>query len=296
MEMANSGKRRRGVLAGGRRRWEDLGIDLLALIFSRVGIADLIAGVPYVCSSWWRAAREPFCWRSLDFREWDDISRRLGCERDCHIDCDDLLVHAIISSEEFIDSVHLPYFADIFDLEHLSNKCPELLYFSIENPDLSVDEFCKHIGKFKFLNGMAVDQSLICHQVLQLVNQCCEYFSELEVFSDEMDKQMASIICECLPKLRKLLITNCRVSRDAILTLLGGLKEIEYLDISGYELSGITSEVIEKASHLKVFRWDSMYDLGEFEYCSHCEEDYFFQSPCECVMDQQVMEWLANHL
>lgn len=167
-------------------------------------------------------------------------------------------------------------------------------YFSMKNANVSETEFCKAIGKLECLKGMAVDKSLICYQVLQHVNQCCGNFIELKVFSDTVDRQMASIICECFPRLKKLEITDCVMARGAILTLLDGLKELEFLDVSGYEISGITSEVIEKASHLKVFHWDSKYDLGEFKYCYHYEEDYFRQAPCECVLDHQVMEWLVS--
>ncbi|XP_020591455.1 F-box/LRR-repeat protein At3g48880-like isoform X3 [Phalaenopsis equestris] len=297
MEAVNYGRKRfpaadRGsgaVLDGRSRRWEDLSSDLLLAIFSRIGVADLIAGVPYVCSAWRYAARDPFCWRVLDFRSWGDISHRLDCRRDEAVDFADLFDFAITRSEEVIDSVYFPYFSDEIDLE-----CPMLQYFSMKNPNVSEAEFCKAIGKIEFLKGMAVDESLICHQVLQHVSQCCVNFIELKVFSDTMDETMASIICECLPRLQKLEITECVMSRGAILTLLDGLKELEYLDVSGYEISGITSEVIKKAARLKVFRWDSKYDLGGFEYCHHCEEDYSYQAPCECMLDQQLLEWLAN--
>ncbi|KAI0527312.1 hypothetical protein KFK09_002911 [Dendrobium nobile] len=282
---------------GGNRRWEDLGSELLVAIFSRIGVEDLIAGLPYVCSSWRCAVRDPFCWRVLDFRSWDTISSRLGCRRDEAVDFADLFNFAISRSAGRIDCVYFPSFSDEINLEYVANRCPMLQYFSMENPDVSETEFCKTISKLKFLKGMAVDENLICHQVLQHVNQCSSNFIELKVFSDTMDKQLASIICDCLPHLQKLEITECIMSRGAILTLLDGLKKLEFLDVSGYAISGITNEVIEKASHLKVFRWDSKYGkygFGVFEYCHHCEDDYFHLSPCECVLHQQLMGWLAT--
>lgn len=286
MTAADDGKG--GVLGGGSRRWEDLSRDLLTGIFSRIGVEDLIAGVPYVCSSWYYAAREPICWRNLDFQRWYAISQRLECWRDDGSVFDDLIEFVITRSEKTIDSFHFPIFADQADLEYLAIRCPELRYFSLKFYIVSVPsvaQFCSAISRLKYLTGMAVDQSLISHQVLQHVNQCCNKFKELKVFSHVMDRKMASTICKCLPRLQKLEITNCKMSNNIILTLLDGLKEIEFLDISECLLFGITSEVIEKASLLKVFKWDSTHDLGEFEYCSDCEEDFFSQMSCRCMMD-----------
>jgi len=159
-------------------------------------------------------------------------------------------------------------------------RCPELLYFSLKNDDIPDDEFSKAISKFEFLKGMAVNECLISHEILLHVYDCCIYFSELRVFAEALDEEMASIICDCLPCLHKLEIMDCTMSQQSILTLLDGLKELEYLDISGYENSGITGGVLEKASRLKVFKWASKYDEDEFEYCSDCEPDWYVDLWC----------------
>lgn len=112
-----------GAARDGRsRRWADLNSDLLVAIFSRIGVADLIAGVPYVCSTWRHAARDPFCWRVLDFRSWNAISHRLGCRRDEAVDFDDLLDFAITRSEEVVDAIYFSNFADEIDLEYVANR------------------------------------------------------------------------------------------------------------------------------------------------------------------------------
>lgn len=141
---------------------------------------------------------------------------------------------------------------------------------------------------------MAINECLVSHKVLLDVFEFCVNFSELEVFAETLDEDMATTICDCLPSLRKLEVLDCTMSRKSIIILLDGLKELEYLDISGYENSGITGVVLKKASRLRVFKWDSRYEEGEFEYCSDCEQDWLTY-PCECILDQKVMEWLATH-
>lgn len=292
MAAAHGGERSSGGGASSRR-WEDLNQDVLVTIFAKLELADLILGVPFACTSWRDAAGDPACWRILDFRDWDSLTLRLGCRRLPSVDFADLLNFSVSRCDGDLDSIYFPDFADDIDLQFVASRCPKLHYFNIPNPEVSEEEFCKAIGKFEFLKGMAVDESLICHEVLLHIRHCCSDFSELRVFADTVDEDTASVICVCLPNLHKLEITDCTLSRLAILTFLDELKELEHLDISGYANSGITGVVIEKASRLKVFRWDSIYEEGDFEYCSECDEDWLSQRPCECVLDRTAMEWLA---
>lgn len=167
-------------------------------------------------------------------------------------------------------------------------------YFSLPNPEMDEEMFRKAVGKLAFLRGMAVDENLIRSEVLLHVNQCCASLKELSVFSEFVDEDMASLICKSLPSLRKLEITESVISSQAIITFIDGLKELEHFDISGYENSAITDVVLQKASRLKVFIWNSRFELGEFMDCSNCGEDWLLQRSCECMLDRKVMEWLTE--
>ncbi|KAJ0966063.1 hypothetical protein J5N97_027201 [Dioscorea zingiberensis] len=234
------------------RRWEELSHDLAVLIFSRLGVEDLIASVPYVCKAWRDSALDSGCWRCPDFRDWTSISRRLECRRDAHVDFADLVLFCVSLAGDSIDSVHFPPFANDVDLLFVASSCPGLLYFSLECSEVDEDKFCEAIGKIGHLKGMAVHENLITEKLLGHVNRCCNDFSELKIFADAVDEEMASVICECLPHLRKLEVMDCSLSRGAVLKFLDELKDLEYLDISGYENCGITGIVLEKASRLKI--------------------------------------------
>jgi hypothetical protein len=160
---------------------------------------------------------------------------------------------------------------------------------------MTYDQFCKAIGKLQSLKGMAVDESLINYDALQHVHQCCPDFVELKVFALYVDEYMASIICDSLPRLKKLEIPNSDMSCAAIIKFLDCLEELEYMDISGYETSAISSTVLHKASRLKIFIWNSKFELGEFKDCSNCGEHSINPlEPCNCIMDHKVMDWLAG--
>lgn len=46
-------------------------MDCLVCIFERLGLEDLILGVPLVCKSWYEASSNPLCWKSLNFAQLD---------------------------------------------------------------------------------------------------------------------------------------------------------------------------------------------------------------------------------
>lgn len=53
------------------RKWEDLPINCLVLIFEKVDLASLTLGVPFVCKSWYEAYLDPACWKVLDLGDTD---------------------------------------------------------------------------------------------------------------------------------------------------------------------------------------------------------------------------------
>ena len=48
------------------RRWEDLDIDILVMIFQTFDIVQLTSGIGQVCSTWRLAACDPLLWKMLD--------------------------------------------------------------------------------------------------------------------------------------------------------------------------------------------------------------------------------------
>jgi hypothetical protein len=292
------------------RPWADLQHDLLVMIMSRVGLPDLLSGgATRACSAWRASARDPLVWRRVDLRDWAVLTsarRRLAAgdgEAAAAGRGRVPLQAALCSVLEIVvrraagrmEALLLPEFADEEHLLFLAQRNPNLHYFSLPATCITYDQFRKAIDKLQFLKGMAVDEGLINHDVLSHVHQCCPDFLELKVFALYVDEEMASIICNSLPRLKKLEIPNSDMSCAAIIKFLDCLEELEYLDISGYETSAISSAVLQKASRLNIFIWNSKFELGEFTDCSNCGEHCINpQEPCKCVMEHRVMDWLAG--
>ena len=50
-------------------KWEDLNMDCLVNVLTRVGIESLLLGAPFVCQSWYKASLHPSCWQIVNFQK-----------------------------------------------------------------------------------------------------------------------------------------------------------------------------------------------------------------------------------
>ncbi|KAJ3696041.1 hypothetical protein LUZ60_001418 [Juncus effusus] len=278
------------------RRWSDLSYDLLVSIFARLGSADLIVGVSSVCSSWRAAARNKHCWRVLDLSEWNSVTVRVPVPVTFN-QVFNRVLGFVNGGRELIEEVYFPPSSNEQDLLLVADSLPNLLYFSFPGSIINQEEICAAFTKFKCLKGMAVNQVFfLSSEALLLISTNFPDLSELKILGGEcfLCKFLVTMVVKFTPKLRKLEMREMEINTTATLMLLDQLQNLEYLDISGYSESGITKEVIEKASRLKVFIWHSNHDLGEFSECSNCGKEDNVGPNCECMFGQRVMEWLTN--
>lgn len=53
------------------RRWEELDVDCLTYVFSKLGMESLVLALPFVCKSWYATTLNPLCWKFLSFPEFE---------------------------------------------------------------------------------------------------------------------------------------------------------------------------------------------------------------------------------
>ncbi|KAJ3695349.1 hypothetical protein LUZ60_000726 [Juncus effusus] len=231
------------------RQWSDLGVDLLLCIFPRLSSLDLLLAVSAVCSPWRAAARHPQCWRSVNLSDWDSVSVRV-CAR-VYIPLDKVVsrVLGFMRESELIEEVHFPLIARENDLLFLSQRLPNLRYFSYPSSKEPGTIFRAPLANFKSLKGIAVHT---LYGIIGLLRWHFPDFSELKLLGEDyFDSRKAKVICKLLPKLRKLeMPSSFGTDTDAVLIFLSSLEHLEYFDISGC-ISSIDKKQIENASRFK---------------------------------------------
>ncbi|KAK9913224.1 hypothetical protein M0R45_037047 [Rubus argutus] len=218
------------------RRWEDLPSDCLINIFEKVGTESLLVSVPFVCKSWCGSARKPSCWKRLILP--DDVPGT--------------------------DSFDINGTTDAVDIE---DQVSRFKYFMRErcarafNVDLVGYFFTARFFKFvidrsggdvKFLKLPTGFYDIAV--VLKQISQHCNSLRGLNVCDADVSRKAALAIVKFVPKINYLWLRRARISREDLVTLLQGCKELQVLDAR--ECSGFDEgdeEISELASSVPKF-------------------------------------------
>ena len=105
------------------RNWSDLPLDVLTLVFTKLGVVEVLMGAGLVCHSWLDTAKLPSLWRYLDMGHNNvaEVKRRSGVR-----DVLDAMVKEAVDraggqlevflGKEFVDDNLLKYIGGRYDL------------------------------------------------------------------------------------------------------------------------------------------------------------------------------------
>ncbi|KAJ3683441.1 hypothetical protein LUZ60_013668 [Juncus effusus] len=165
-------------------QWSSLPRDLLISIFSRLSTADLLVSISAVCSAWRAAARNARFWRILDLSDWNYIT----CLIPGYVSFEQVFhrVLRLVRECELIEQVYVPRIADGQDLSLVSDRLPNLLYFSFPNAQVPGLMVYSALINFKSLKGIVVFPNFVLStKVISLLNQYSPDLSELKLFAEK---------------------------------------------------------------------------------------------------------------
>ncbi|XP_008232892.1 PREDICTED: F-box protein FBW2-like [Prunus mume] len=256
------------------RRWEDLQMDCLVKVLVEVGMESLLLDVPFVCKSWYKATLNPSCWQSLispdnkciEVWPWDvsecpnfqNLMDRFASEY--QIDGDRCSVTAFLKfvinrSSGNATVLKLPKCCTVEAFEFAANVCPGLVTLSL--PGNVLDN--KHtnlelIGKWKNLEVLSLGSCLNLAKILAIIQTHCKNFYGLDLSKGFVDEREALSIVKLVPNIKYLNLKGAKVSRDSLVTLLCGCKDLvmfDARDCSGFDEND--DELSKLASHISKF-------------------------------------------
>ncbi|PKA66008.1 F-box/LRR-repeat protein [Apostasia shenzhenica] len=250
----------------GGRRWEDVPMDCLVFIFSKLGLEDLTVGVPFVCKSWNGAAKDPLCWRTLDFQNLNLAADSRFAEkfkREFHAQSfsfSSLFRLAIARSHGSATKLFLPPSLSSGenlqqDLIWASTRCPRLKELSLPTLHRRDDEHIpKLITQWKELEELEMKWKPVSFlETLEAMKLGCPNIAELRL-SGFFNVRDADAIAKCLPKLQRLKMTGSFLRKEVLLRIMEGCRELQAVHISscrGFEEDD--DEVLKKAKGMKRF-------------------------------------------
>ncbi|KAG0467822.1 hypothetical protein HPP92_017150 [Vanilla planifolia] len=163
-------------MQSGGRKWEDLEMECLSNIFSRLALDDLTMAVPFVCRSWFAAASNPNAWRVLNFRlldfmPWSGFAKRFAAQYlVSRFSFSGFLKLAVRHSHGVATELMLPrHLTSMEDLVFASKGCPRLKTLALPNLALD-DEACipNLIVKWKALEKLEMESKPFIFPLWQL--------------------------------------------------------------------------------------------------------------------------------
>ncbi|XP_050246574.1 F-box/LRR-repeat protein At3g48880-like isoform X3 [Quercus robur] len=243
-------------------KWEDLNMDCLVNVLTRVGIESLLLGAPFVCQSWYKASLHPSCWQIINFQKiesgplswyfYDGITTEF--------------IKSIINrSRGNATEVWLPDDCSEEALIYIADECPALkaLYlsdilcyrdFMVILPEL--------ISKWKNLELLRLGSLSNMEEVFEEINCHCKNFYWLCASGADIERDTASAIVTFLPKITHLYMRNANIDRESLEMILQGCEELVLLDARdcvGYECD---DQLLKLASHISNFQHEgsSLFD------------------------------------
>ncbi|KAJ6853097.1 F-box/LRR-repeat protein-like [Iris pallida] len=268
------------------RRWEDLGIDCLANIFSRLDLEDLTLSVPFVCKPWLEASTDVQCWRVLNLRDmdlmpWSSFSTRFKQAYNTKRFLLTSFVKTLIDRGRG-STVELAFpcqrFASLQELEYASINCPKLKVFGLPNL-FRQDE--RHvpglIRKWKGLEFLSMGKKPSTFtRIIEQISLNCNNFTGLRL-SGRISREHALAIVDHLPRLKYLAMSGCSLSKRELLAILDGCKELEAVDVSNCTGFVVDDEITRIASFIRDFKYEGA-KMGEDYMCysMYYDENYMY--------------------
>nr|XP_023894747.1 F-box/LRR-repeat protein At3g48880-like [Quercus suber] len=256
-------------------KWEDLNMDCLVNVLTRVGIESLLLGAPFVCQSWYKASLHHSCWQIINFQKIERgplswyFSDGITTE----------FIKSIINrSRGNANVVWLPDDCTEEALRYIADECPALKGLSLSG-NLCYSYFPvipKLISKWKNLEQLRLGSLSNMEKVFEEINCHCKNFYWLCASGANIERDTASAIVTFLPNIKYLYMRNANIDRESLEMILQGCKELVLLDARdcvGYECD---DQLLKLASHISNFQHEGSSLFGdEDEWEEHISLDSF---------------------
>ncbi|KAL3755791.1 hypothetical protein ACJRO7_002785 [Eucalyptus globulus] len=222
------------------RKWEDLPSDILVEIFQKVDFPELNSQIDHVFSAWHLACRDPLFWKTLDLSALESIFITIPHAPYVYVHSQSdkavtqLLKIVLNLRRESIEILifHFNLYLSDEQLTYTAERCP--LVKRVVMPAwnrIKETGICKAIKKWRHLESMTMPSIKNPPYLLEEISRNCENFSKLKIMGP-FDMHFALPLVTYIPRLKVLSLRCSVIMRDALVTILDNLQDLEVLNIS----------------------------------------------------------------
>ncbi|KAM3744024.1 hypothetical protein ACB098_06G020500 [Castanea mollissima] len=255
-------------------KWEDLNMDCLVNVLTRVGIESLLLGAPFVCQSWYKASLHPSCWQIINFQKIERGPLAWYFSDGITTEFIKSIINRSCGNATF---VWLPDDCTEEALRYIADECPGLkaLCLSDNLCDTYFPVIPELISKWKNLELLRLDSLSNMAKVFEEINCHCKNFHCLYACGAYIREDTASAIVTFLPNIKYLHMRNANIDRESLEMILQGCKKLVLLDARdcvGYECD---DQLLKLASHISNFQHEGSSLFGDVDEYGHIDADSF---------------------
>ncbi|CAF2374911.1 BnaAnng15220D [Brassica napus] len=205
-------------------KWEKLDKDMLANIFKKLDMVDVIMGASRVCITWFLASHNKTIWNTIKLNDFDSIV--LDNPSNPHLQ--DL--------DNNNGGKHLYSLREILtEINKFSRAAPVEFFFNANTNVLEQDLAIISNGKWKNLQTLIIakftrDDDDLKHE-FKAIAENCRNLTTIKI-TCTLDQELANIIVGKLPNLKSLSFRCTYVSVEAVKSLIFGLYNLKSLNLS----------------------------------------------------------------
>ncbi|PIA27684.1 hypothetical protein AQUCO_07600092v1, partial [Aquilegia coerulea] len=176
--------------------WLELPVDVMSLIFTKLGPLHILHNAQSVCSSWRNLSKDPYFFRSIDLRN---------------------------SPTEYYY-----YDAEKMIKKTVDRSCGQLAFGS--------EVLIELVRKLPLLEELELWYEVFSAELVKEVGRSCSQIKSLELkgvkaYSWGSSDEEAYAIADYIPQLRHLHFSYCKLTSIGVEVMLNGCPNLEYLDI-----------------------------------------------------------------
>ncbi|XP_048601966.1 putative F-box protein At4g11580 [Brassica napus] len=230
-------------------KWEKLDKDMLANIFKKLDMVDVIMGASRVCITWFLASHNKTIWNTIKLNDFDSIV--LDNPSNPHLqDLDNnnggkhlySLREILTEINKFSRAAPVEFFFNANtnvleqDLAIISNGLPNIRKLALRmQKTQNLNSFTSSFSKWKNLQTLIIakftrDDDDLKHE-FKAIAENCRNLTTIKI-TCTLDQELANIIVGKLPNLKSLSFRCTYVSVEAVKSLIFGLYNLKSLNLS----------------------------------------------------------------
>ncbi|CAA7019392.1 unnamed protein product [Microthlaspi erraticum] len=251
--------------------WAELPPELTSSILVRLGAIEILQNAQRVCTSWYRACKDPSMWRKIHMHKHNDYPSISPDDYDYNAYMikmksrhEAMARHAVDRSQGGLVEIDIWLFGTGPLLSHIVDSSRDLRVLRIprchEIPNEGPGGLIEAVGKLPLFEELDISYGYFLEETLKIVGKSCPNLKMLRLRTPEVqydDAEFAVAIAETMPQLRHLqLLGNEAFPDEGLEAILDGCRLLEHLDLRGCRFLFRHSRDLEKrcSERIRVLR------------------------------------------